>query len=419
MKNESRITIRKFELEKDFQSALNIWQEIGWLESSKPEDNKGIKYMFEASDFLVGEVDSRLEATTGFIPASLNYQGRELSLHALTGVVVSPLARKQGLAGRLVARSLQQGALRGDALSALLMFEQGYYNHLGYGTGSYEHIFTFDPAQLKVNREPAIPERITAENWEAIHQSWLKRRKLHGFATPNPPEVIRDMVSWKKEKSFGLGYRNAQNEITHMMWLVREKGSHGPLEVAFLTCRNHDQFLELLALLKNLADQVFAVTLLEPADIQLRDLIKLPHKQSEITRGSDYNYRSRVEAYWQVRVLNLKKCLKAVSLPGPEINFNLELSDPVEKYLKPSDEWQGLAGKYSVTLGPDSSIAEGFKEGLPLMEASINAFSRLWLGVVRPTSLSRTDELKAPEELLQSLDRLLAILPRPQLDWEF
>ena len=419
MKNESRIAIRKFDLERDFQPALDVWQEIGWLESSKPEDNEGIKYFFEASEFLAGEVDSRLEATAGFIPARLNYQGEELSLHALSGVVVSPLARKQGLAGRLVAKSLQQGALRGYALSALLMFEQGYYNHLGYGTGGYEHIFTFDPAQLKVSREPAIPERIGAGDWEAIHQSWLKRKKLHGFATPCPPGVIRDMVSWKKGKSYGLGYRNADNEITHMMWLVREKGSHGPLEVSFLTYRNHEQLMELLALLKNLADQVFAVTLKEPADIQLRDLIKLPHKQSEVTKGSDYKYQSRAEAYWQARVLNLEKCLKAVSLPGPEVSFNLELSDPVEKYLKPSDEWQGLAGRYSVTLGQDSSVAEGFKEGLPVMECTVNAFSRLWLGVLSPGSLSRTEELAAPEGLLQGLGRLLALLPRPQLDWEF
>ena len=419
MRSDSRINIRQFDLEQDFQAALNVWREVGWLESAKPEENEGIKHMFEASEFLVGEVDSRLEATTGFIPAGLNYLGRELSLHALTGVVVSPLARKQGLAGRLVANSLQQGALRGDALSALLMFEQGYYNHLGYGTGSYEHIFTFDPAHLKVSCKPAIPERLTAEDWEAIHQSWLKRRKAHGFATPGHPGIIRDTLSWKKEKSYGLGYRNASKEITHMMWLVREKGSHGPLDVAFLTYRNYEQFLELLALLKNQADQVFAVKLKEPAGIQLRDLIKLPHKQSEVTRGSDYKYQSRAEAYWQVRALDLKKCLQAASLPGPEISFNLELSDPVEKYLKPADEWQGLAGRYAVTLGQNSSIAEGFKEGLPVMECTVNAFSRLWLGVLSPASLSRTDELAAPAVLLQGLGRLLALLPRPQLDWEF
>jgi hypothetical protein len=71
-----------------------------------------------------------------------------------------------------------------------------------------------------------------------------------------------------------------------------------------------------------------------------------------------------------------------------------------------------------VTLGPECGAERGADPALPTLRASINAFSRAWLGVRSATGLSWTDDLKAPPDLLKELDRVLA-LPAPASDWDY
>ncbi|MCK4807501.1 MAG: hypothetical protein KAT09_07630, partial [Candidatus Aegiribacteria sp.] len=55
---------------------------------------------------------------------------------------------------------------------------------------------------------------------------------------------------------------------------------------------------------------------------------------------------------------------------------------------------------------------------LPLLESSVGAFSRMWIGARPPTGLCVTDDLAGPEELIRELDRILR-LPSPRIDWEY
>jgi len=55
---------------------------------------------------------------------------------------------------------------------------------------------------------------------------------------------------------------------------------------------------------------------------------------------------------------------------------------------------------------------------LPTMTASVNAFTRLWLGVRPASSLRFTDDLDAPAGLIETLDSVLR-LPAPRPDWDF
>ena len=52
------------------------------------------------------------------------------------------------------------------------------------------------------------------------------------------------------------------------------------------------------------------------------------------------------------------------------------------------------------------------------MKASINAFSRLWLGVRPARGLAVTDDLDGPRDLLEALDEAFR-LPEPVRDWDF
>ena len=100
------------------------------------------------------------------------------------------------------------------------------------------------------------------------------------------------------------------------------------------------------------------------------------------------------------------------------MSFNLELSDPIAKHLSDDESWSGVAGSYRVALGPESSLAGDSDPSLPTLRSSVNAFTRLWLGVGSASSLAVTDEFEAPESLLAELDDIIR-LPIPRVDWDF
>ena len=77
-----------------------------------------------------------------------------------------------------------------------------------------------------------------------------------------------------------------------------------------------------------------------------------------------------------------------------------------------------LSGVYQVHIGGESQIGPVRDERLPRLKASVGAFSRLWLGVSPATSLSVTDDLHAPADLLTKLDDAFR-LPKPAVDWDF
>jgi hypothetical protein len=157
----------------------------------------------------------------------------------------------------------------------------------------------------------------------------------------------------------------------------------------------------------------------EPGWIQLQDLLDQPFRRHIITTRSAMESSFESYAYWQVRILDLEKAMAVTSLPGMgQISFNLQLEDPVARYLDESDGWTGVSGQYVVTIGEVSHARPGQSSSLPTMWATVNAFSRLWLGTASALSLSVTGGLQAPAELLAELSGVLC-MPKPSLDWIF
>jgi hypothetical protein len=218
---------------------------------------------------------------------------------------------------------------------------------------------------------------------------------------------------------FGLGYADGPDgTLSHYVWCSASNMEHGPFHVRWLVYRTAGQLLELLSLLCSLGDQARTISLIEPPGIQWQDLISWPFRHWEMSEGSEYRQGVSARAWWQFRILDLPGCLARTHLSGPGLRFNLLLSDPIARYLEEDTPWRGIAGEYIVALGPESSAALGHDAALPMLEASANAFSRLWLGVRPASGLAVTDDLQGPPELLQALDRVLC-LPRPAPDWEF
>jgi hypothetical protein len=406
--------LRLYDAERDKQAAYRIWREVGWMEDGQEEASD---IFIRACRAMVAEVRGEAECLVLSAPGEMRYLGETLPFAGVMSVTTSRVARKQGLASRLTARVLAADAVDGALVAGLGMFEQGFYNQLGFGTGSYEHWIGFDPARLRLDVEARVPRRVTADDWQVVHASLLARRRVHGSVSFAPAEIIQAELKYSKS-TFGLGYYDGPNgELTHHVW-CRAKGEHGPYSVQWLSYQTMDQFLELMALLQNLGDQVRLVRMREPPGLQMQDLIAQPFKQRQITRRGEFEADADAAAYWQVRICDLAGCMRHTHLYGEPVRFNLRMSDPIERFLEEDAPWRGVGGEYVVQLGPVCEAVPGQDPSLPTLDASVGAFSRLWLGVGPASGLAATDALAGPAALLTDLERAL-LLPAPKVDWDF
>ena len=52
-----------------------------------------------------------------------------------------------------------------------------------------------------------------------------------------------------------------------------------------------------------------------------------------------YMNQNKALSFWQIRILDLFKCLEATTLPISTFSFNLKLSDPIEKFFEEDSDF--------------------------------------------------------------------------------
>lgn len=406
---------RNYNPEKDKEAARRIWREVGWVDDEDTE--KSMDLFLQDARIHVKDIDGEAECLVASVPGDIRYQNETLPMQIVAAVTTSRIARKQGFAGGMTAELIAADAAEGAAISALGIFEQGFYNRLGYGNGAYEHMVRFDPAKLKVQGPSRPPKRLKADDAEAMLQAMLNRHRRHGSVNIYPVNSLKAELVWTK-KDFGLGYYSEDGKtLSHFLW-AHSKGENGPYRISMMVYETRQQFLELMALVKAMGDQVHAVRIREPGHMQLQDLLETPFRQYNISEKSEYRADNQAYAYWQMRICDLEACIAATHLRCEPVRFNLVLQDPIERYLDADAPWHGIGGEYVVALGPVSTVERGSDAALPTLNAGVGAFTRMWLGVRPATGIAMSDELDGPDELLAKLDEALC-LPVPHPDWDF
>ena len=403
---------RPYDEDRDLAALTRIWREVGWIDDTD-EQAKALARVARRGGTLVGDVAGEAECAVLRTPGTMRYLDTELPLCAITGVTTSHVGRRQGLATALMVETLGAAVRDGAAVASLGFFEQGYYDRFGFGTGCYEHRLRFDPASLRVPVPEAPPVRVGPDDLGELHQLMARRHRGHGSVVLDAADWFVAEWAWL-ERPFALGWRGDDGRLTHAL-LGSMKDEHGPYVIELLAYEEPAQLLDLLGWIRVLGDQVNQVVIgWEPVDVQLQDLIHEPVRQRRVARlagGSDALHQAIAEQ--QDRVLDLGACIAAVRTPVPA-SFGLRLHDPLEAL----GGWPGIGGEHTVHLGDASSVTAGIERGLPVLEASVGALTRLWLGVRPATGLALTDDLDGPADLLRRLDESLR-LPTPQAGWSF
>lgn len=407
--------VRPYDPEHDAEFIERILLEVGWRKPSERAAEKAAREAFQsASDAFVAELSGEPECYVTTMHGDYDYRGERLAFSGVTGVVTSRVARKQGLASRTTARALAACAEGGSVVAGLGIFDQGFYDKLGFGTGAYEHFVRVDPASLTVPYCRRAPVRLTTEDVPEMHAARLARLRRHGSVSITPEE-FSGMVAANSELGFGLGFRDEQSgDLTHHLWVHTDNGEEGPYRVIWTAYRTVAQFVELLGLLRNLGDQVYVFWLAEPAGVQLQDFIDRPLRRRRERRKGDFETTNSATAVFQYRMLDVEQALAAAARRRALPRFLMRVDDPASRYLHDHDGWRGVAGDYEVGETGAARVEGG--RAKPDVVIGVGDLTRAWSGVVPFTTLRDIRRVEAGDELAAALDDAFAGTP-PRTDW--
>ena len=411
MAQDVSIEIRDFDMDKDMAAIQRIWREIGWSGSEKTD--QATKVLFTEGSTSVGVVNGEAECSVQAQTGTMRLDQEDLPLCVIAAVTTSRVARGLSLAQRLTARELAKGQARGEAVAVLGMFDQGFYNKVGFGTGAYINEFRIDPSLLDINVKPRTPRRLGVDDSDDMLAALMARPPRHGNVVIN--QSVRFRAELEMEEGFGLGYYENQR-LTHFVWM-RPQGAHGPYRVKWMGYENGQGLLEILALLKSLADQIYSIHVVEPPHVQLQSMLKRPFRSQAIAEEGKHASELSALAWYQLRVLDIPACVSALSYSGPDIAFRLTVEDPVDTLLAHDGSWRPVGGSYDVILGQHAAVDQAEDDALPALTCTVNTFSRLIWGVSPASSLAISDGLQAPASLLAALDRVFT--PNPSPGWDF
>ena len=410
------VKVLDYDHSRDWEAVKRIHREVGWLDDEKQA--KRFEHLARRLDGVVSPLDGEAECALFTAPGAMRHLETDVDMTAVIGLATGRVARKLGAAKQLTAHALARAADAGSEMAALCMFDQGFYNRLGFGNGSYQNRVSFDPSTLTVDAPFRPPKRIGLEQWCDVHAAMHSRLRGHGGCVLHLPEIVRYEMPAHGTQTIGLGYYDGPGgTLSHFFWGETD-GEHGPYGIYYYAYQTPAQLFELLALIKSLGDQVSLFSMDEPPEVQFQDLLARPFRNWANRRGSKFATSHGTRAYWQARMLDVPKCLAKTRLDAETLTFNLTLGDPIEPHLDDANAWRGCAGDYVITLGRQSGAEPGRSANLPDLTASVGAFTRLWLGVRNASSLTLTDDLYGDDALLGALDRALR-LPQPHIGWDF
>ena len=174
---------RVFERDRDLEQLQRVWRETGWLEEGDLS-KRGIEAYLNACDTIVEDVHGVMDIGASRAEGVLQVQGSGLPLCVIAGVYAGLAGRQGGHATRLTALQVAAGVADGAAVASLGIFDQGFYDRLGFGIGPYVHRMTVEPASLKVPRLERSPVRLTVDDAAEMHACRLARRHEHGGGGP-------------------------------------------------------------------------------------------------------------------------------------------------------------------------------------------------------------------------------------------
>ena len=400
----------------DYAQVAALHKDAGWNLELDGFD-EGLRFHVPDCTVRVAADDERVHSAVLGAEGQFRYLDRTLRLSAITGVLTASWARRRGYAGRLLAELLEEEQQRGAVVASLGVFDQGFYNRYGFGNMGRDPVLVLNPSAIRVPRKVSgalgaagtriVP--ISHRDDDEVYAAHIRRYTGHGACTIVKRGFIQGFLRYAGEQSFGLGIAVGDRLVAHFFG---RRVSEEHVDLFWLCADTQEYYIQLLALLRTLSDQLTQVKIVMPPDVMVYDFLERPLQWGVVHRHSFDDL-----LFWQLRVLDVVRAVEAVSIPlASPLRFVAEISDPIVAH-SPSG-WRGCAGEYTMSIGLESRCVRGAEVGLSRVRMSIGAFSRFWSGAASARALACSDEFAAEDALLERLTREYCV-PRPRRDCDF
>lgn len=396
--------IRAYEAERDRAHVERIWREVGWI--TDDDGAAALPHFLDGGHVTVGLADGEAECCVSIHDATWRQDRTDLACALVSSVTTSWVGRRRGFAGTMLRRQLVAAAGRGDAVSVLGMFDQGFYDRLGFGTGASVLRHQFDPDTLRIDVAPRPVRRLGVDDVPAVHDLLQRRPRTHGGVVVHDEGFTRGEYLWTEER-MTLGLHDEDGRLVGVL-IGKATGEHGPLEVYVLVGETSDELLELVGLLRQLGDQYRLVWLADPPELVLEDLLDQPYRHRFTSKGAAHPHQITAGAWWQLRVLDLVAVTAALPASSTDVTVVVDVQDPL---AAGDDGWDGVHGRWRLSFGA-APTAERTDAAADIV-AGAGAVSRLLTGVAKASHLALSDHLDGPPDVLAALDDAIT-LPEPQ-----
>ncbi|REE78534.1 putative acetyltransferase [Paenibacillus taihuensis] len=338
-------------------------------------------------------VDEQLAAQLAILPLAIYVQGEEMAMGGIAHVASYPELRRQGMVGKLMARSLAEMRASGQSVSMLNPFAYGFYRKYGWEYFSVQSVFT-----LELGAAPKYPaasgevKRLRAEDWteaDAVYDSYAKR--YNGM-------LKRDENWWlnhvfrRKLGSLAVYYAAGSGEPTgYMLYDIKDRNL-AVHELVYLDqesrnglwqfIRNHDSIVSRLKFSAP-GDEPFLFGMAEP---------KLQHE---------------LLANFMFRVVDVAAFVERYRFSGDGPGGGVLQVALVDEHA----EWN--SGLWKISIGADGRAEaallaeEQAVSGAGAVGCSIQTFGAMLIGCQRPSQLAVQGLLSGSQEAIAAWEQAI------------
>ena len=248
------------------------------------------------------------------------FEGRDVKLVGIGGVVTDPVARGQRGIRRLFEEYLPKLREEGYVFSALYPFSHVFYRKFGYELAFEQRVAEFSPGNLRENlcRADEMVRVLPEQDDHGMRQIYERYIADKHFAIERDDRMWRDLrqgTPWEAMKYAYVLKRNGES-IAYWIGSVNKDGSGAVLTLDDLAYTCREGYEAIFAMLRGM-NEVGTVRLFVPGELEPRWLVRDPY---------DVTFK-KVNCGGMMRVINVEKALSLMAPPPFAGQFTVEVSD--------------------------------------------------------------------------------------------
>jgi predicted acetyltransferase len=233
-------------------------------------------------DLHVVEMSGSIVAHAFFFPLGFYFGGRRVSVGSVASVGVAPEARGLGVAHALIEHLHDRAHARGDAITLLYAFRQGFYSRLGYAPVTPTKLLSLSPASVpkewhKRARASGLDVRSANGDDRPVIEALYARACIRGTGLLERPVALWNTRFADERRQWFVASRDGK-AVGYGAWTLVQREAHARTRavVRELIAEDHEARRALLSVLGAMRDQVSEVDLevdaTDPLDRALVDI---------------------------------------------------------------------------------------------------------------------------------------------------